>query len=192
MIYKNTGGYAPVSGNGVLEAPDLKEEMLAIASAAISVGNTVQIDVGDSSGATVPFGRKVKKAVSGTSASADERSTVGVYEGLGSPTGADNTALTYVGATTTAVPGKAAVTGDLIRITVRGYAFAWASAAGGSIGQGDALSVVDVGGTAAADGILVQAATVNGPGVPARIVAMVANAQGGTAGSGQATKVWLP
>lgn len=190
MIYKNTGGYSPTT-LGALEFPDLKEEMLAIASAAVSVGNAVQIDVGDSSGATVPFGRKVKKAVSGTSASADERSTVGVYEGLGG-TGAENTALTYVGATSTAVPGRAAAAGDLIRVTVRGYAFAWASAAGGNIAQGDALSVVDVGGAAAADGILVQAATVNGPGVPARIVAMVANTQAGTAGSGQATKVWLP
>lgn len=190
MIYKNTGGYG-TSGSGTLTTPDLKEEMLAIASAAISVGHAVQIDTGDSSGATEPFGRKVKSAVDGTTASVDERMTVGIYEGFGG-TGAVNTALTYVGATSTAVPGKAAVTGDLVRITVRGYGFAWASAAGGSIAAGDALSVVDVSGAVAADGILLQAATVNGPGIPARIVAMVANAQAGAAGSGQATKVWLP
>lgn len=189
MIYKNTGGFSPTAG-GVLDSPDLKEEMFAIASAAINVGNTVQIDVGDGSGATVPFGRKVKKAVSGTAVSADERSTLGVYEGLGG-TGTVNSALTYVGATGTAVPGKAAVAGDLIRVTIRGYAFAWASAAGGNLAIGDTLSVVDVGGTAAGDGILVQAATLAGAGVSSRILGLVVNTQAGAAGSGQATKVWL-
>lgn len=188
MIYKNTGGFSPVTA--ALEAPDLKEEMFAIASAAIRVGDTVQIDIGDGSGATVPFGRKVKRAVSGTSPSVDERSTLGVYEGLGG-SGAINSALTYVGATSTAVPGKAAVAGDLIRVTVRGYAFAWASAAGGNIAAGDTLSVVDVGGAFAADGVLLQAATVAGPGIAARILALAANAQAGAAGTGQATKVWL-
>lgn len=189
MIYKNTGGFSPTAG-GVLDSPDLKEEMFAIASAAVRVGDAVQIDIGDGSGATVPFGRKVKRAVSSTTAGVDERSTIGVYEGLGG-TGAVNTALTYVGATSTAVPGKAAVAGDLIRITIRGYAFAWCSAAGGSIAAGDTLSVVDVGGAIAADGILCQAATVAGPGIAARIMALAANAQSGSAGSGQATKVWL-
>lgn len=105
-------GFNPAGGNGSIYSAE-KVEVMYKAGGAITVGAPVMIDVSDTTGKTVVVGASAAKS----------RLMVGVYEGKGG---------TGAATTVSGLSGNAAVTGDIILVTVHGLCSVIATPKAGS------------------------------------------------------------
>lgn len=161
------------------------------AAGAIQTGRLTALTTGTEAATTRPGMQVVVAAASSGVSSLVYGAPMGIYEGNGG-SGVANTTLAYAGATTTLVPGIAAVTGDVIEVLRDGAGFIFwgdqTTNGASSAVIGDVLGV-STNSTALADGQVQKLATQGAGSFLARITALEASTVTATTGTGNALKV---
>jgi hypothetical protein len=175
--------------------PDDLTYSLFRAAGAIGVGRLVSYTMTSEAATTRPGMEVVVAAASANATGLIYAAPRGIYEGVGGSgkeNGNETTPLTYNGATTTPVPGKAAVTGDVIEVLRDGSGFIFwgdqTTNGASSAVIGDVLGV-STNSTTLNDGQVQKLAT-QGAGIfLAKITALEASTVTATTGTGNALKV---
>lgn len=162
---------------------------------AIGVGRLCALTTSGEAATTRPGAQVQVASASAGVSSLVFAAPVGINEGTfgtGKRNADETTPLTYAGATTTVVPGRAAVTGDVIEVLRSGCGFIFwgdqTTNGASSAVIGDSLGV-STNSTALADGQVQKLATQGAGNFLARITALEASTVTATTGTGNALKV---